>query len=68
MKFSIELRGELVLVRVPAIGSRYDGDVIHFVRPGEEFSGVKYDRLLELGAGEHEVEMPWNSNKNDSSS
>ena len=65
---SIELRGELVLVRVPAIGSCNDGDVIHFVRPGEDFSGVTYDRLLELGVGEHEVEMPWDSNKNDSSS
>ncbi len=43
------------------------GDLINFVRPGQDFWGVKYDRLLELGAGEHEFEMPWDSNGNDSS-
>ncbi len=65
MKFSIEMRGEVVLVRVPAIDA---GGVIHFVRPGQDLWGVKYDRLLELGAGKHEFEMPWDSNGNDSSS
>ena len=65
---SIEMRGEVVLVGAPPIDSGNDGDLIHFVRPGQDFSGVTYDRLLELGEGEHEVEMPWDSNENDSSS
>jgi len=68
VKVSIEMRGEVVLVRVPPIGSGNAGDLLHFVRPGQDFWGMEYDRLLELGAGEHEFEMPWDSNGNDSSS
>ena len=47
MKVSIEMRGEMVLVRVPAIGLGNAGDLIHLVRPGQDFLGVKYDRLLD---------------------
>ncbi len=50
MKVSIEMRGEMVLVRVPAIGLGNAGDLIHLVRLGQDFLGVKYDRLLELDA------------------
>ncbi len=65
MKVSIEVRGEMAIVR---FDRRNAGDLIHFVRPGQDFWGVKYDRLLELGAGKHEFEMPWDSNGDDSSS
>lgn len=58
MKASIEMRGEMVLIRVPAIGLGNAGDLIHLVRPGQDFLGVKYDRLLELGAGDVGVHTP----------
>lgn len=59
------MHGEVVLVRVPAISSGNTGDSIQLVRPGQDFWGVKYDRLIGLGAGEHQFEMPWDSNGND---
>jgi hypothetical protein len=56
MKIFLDVRGKSVEIRIRDEGPDHLGDFVEEVRPGGSAFGLAYEKLIELGDGEHEVE------------
>jgi hypothetical protein len=48
----------LVIVGETRRGTRFEGDLLHFIYPGCTWNGWSYDEFLDLDEGDHEIKVP----------